>query len=500
MPKKKIAENTVFFNFNKGFVDKLYILLPLFLFVFQFVFTLNSMGQLRNEEIIESIRGVWWFQNRLVSDGGYANIGWYSLLLPFYTFFGFTVHMAKFAKLFVELVSFFALAAVLKKYLGVRFAWLPLSLVVLSPTFLFLNTLQISHGIEVNYFLISLFLIDFLNYKNPGKAFLVQGLAWGTAMFAWMSYPSFIYYLPILGVFYLYKLKKNRQDNLKNVLVSILAFLLPLIAGFLYIENRHLLVYDRSPQRGLFRSNGGFEVNGEIFRTNLNILKNDLFVTYDSYYYENPKVEFSDLYPIPVVLGVILLAGYIFVKDKKYRLLIGVIFSFLIIYTVLLNMIGPMGLGGVRRATSLLLLFYGLLAVVLYCFINNPKNKNLKIVTVGVGIVLLAHHLLVYPANLAHLNIPTPYRDRHWFAFETTPQKSLDLFVTAVQKEDLMLKCSDEKGQVVSCNGYNLIEAGVKGSCSWNKLYCHKIYGYDIKLDKFVLLDFDFYEGNNWDR
>lgn len=491
-------------NHEQANIKKIaYWSIPILLILIQLVFTLKAFGQMRNEEVIESVRSVWWFQNALVTDGGYSNLGWYTLLLIFYKVFGFTIHTAKFAKLFIEALSFFALAAILKKYLGVKYAWMPLLIIGLSPTFLFLNTLQISHGIEVNYFLICFLLIDFLNFKSSKLHLPQQGLAWSLAMFAWMSYPSFIYYLPILGFYYLYKLSNSRQFILKNVSLSLVSFLLPLILGFLYIENRHLLLYDRIPQRGLFRSNGGFELSMPIFLDNLNILKNDLFLTYDSYYYENPKVEFSDIYPIAAILIVLGLSVYIFIKNKKYRLLTGAMLSLISVYLVALNLIGPPGLGGVRRVTSVLLLFYGLCAVNLYYFTRIDKNSELRFLSIGACGILLVHHTLVYPANLAHLKIPTPYAEKFWFYQAKTPEESLNLYLEKVQKEELTLICHDMQQKPVSCEpvgGYSLIDSAVKGSCNWNNLLCHSVSAYDIKLGKFVPLDFHYWDGNNWGR
>ena len=488
--KTKKTNNLIYF----------YWIIPIIAAIPQFIFTQASEGQIRSEELIESVRSIWWFQNGLVTDGGYANLGWYALQLFFYNLFGYSVHAAKYIKFFVQLISFFALAGILSKYLNPKIAWLPLFAITLSPTFLFLNTLQISHGIEVNYFLICIFLIDFLNFKSP-KVYLPQmTLCWALAMFAWMTYPSFIYYLPILGSFFLYKLWKNKKLNHKIVLVCLLAFLLPLILGILYIQNRHLLLYDRDPQRGLFRSNGGFDVNSTIFFDNLNILKNDLFVAYDSYYYENPKVEFSDIYPIAAIILTFILSAYIFKNDKKFRLLIGVILGFIVGYLILLNMIGPLGLGGVRRATSILLLFYGLSTVVLYYFTVVRKNENFKKLAIGIFAVLICHHLLVYPENLSHLKIPTPYREPFWFAQSESPQKSLDMYLSQVQKADLQLICYDQNNKPINCRGYSLIESAVKGSCEWNRLRCHEISGFDTALGKFVPLDFNYYSGNNWER
>ena len=234
----------------------------------------------------------------------------------------------------------------------------------LSPTLLFFNTLQVAYGLEVSYFFICLFILSLLDF-NKRNSFLLQFLFGVIAMVGWLTYPGFINFIFILGAIYIYKLikikgNKDKKEIAINILVTFIFFLIPLILELLYIQNRHLLLYDRTLQRGLFRSNGGLEVNPNIFLDNLKIVFNDLFVSYNSYYFETPKVEFSDYYPIATIIFVFVFCIYIYLKKKKLRFITLTLNLSLIFFLITTNLVGPLGLGGVRRATVVLILFLGI--------------------------------------------------------------------------------------------------------------------------------------------
>lgn len=485
----------------------IYWSLPVVLLIFQAVFTVNSINQIREEELVESVRNVWWFQNHLVTSGAYSNLGWYAVLAVVYNIFGFSLHTAKFVKLAIVLASFFSLAAVLKKFLGVGRAWLPLLTIGLSPTLLYFGTLQVPMLLDVNLFLICLYLavtIDFKSSYNPFKS----ALLWFVTMLGWLIYPAFLYFLPIIFTIYFFKLVNyfghDTKAIVKNVLFSFFAFCAPLVVAALYIQNRGLLLYDGIWQRGLFRSNGGFELSTALFWDNLKTLLSDLFMRYNSYYFEIPKVEFSDYYPIAGVLFVLIASFFIALKSKKYRLLIAAAGTYLIICLILINLVGPYGLGGIRRAGVLLILFYALFVFVWKFAMEQKRVKpTVRYVFIGLCAIFLFHHLIVFPANLAHLRNLSPYRDQFWFARGETPEKSLAMFVNAVQVQDLSLACIEKDNKLISClpvRGYSSVYGAIKGSCFWNRLQCHQLNAFDSKLDQVVPLDFNFWAGNNWGR
>ena len=101
--------------------------------------------------------------------------------------------------------------------------------------------------------------------------------------------------------------------------------------------------------------------------------------------------------------------------------------------------------------------------------------------------MLTLHHLVVYPINFSHLKDPSLYREEVWSSVEGSPVKFLDQLVGQAQKQDLVLSCSDQKGEKTQCR-YTEIFAAVAGACFWNKLYCYDILGYDAESKELIPL------------
>jgi len=187
-------QNTQTFDRNK-LIAILYFSIPFVLFLFQYTLTSSSVNQIRYEEIAESIRNVFWFNKGLIYDGVSSNVGWYAILSGVYYFFGFSLFTAKFFRLFLYLFSILSLAILLKKYSSYKKAFLPLITIGLSPTFLYLNTLQAQFGFDLQVLPIITLLIDSIKLNHKLKAFVLQFTAWFFSALAIMSYPTFFYYL-----------------------------------------------------------------------------------------------------------------------------------------------------------------------------------------------------------------------------------------------------------------------------------------------------------------
>src|SRR3990167_8315260 len=197
---------------NKN-ISLVYWFIPVGLFLFQLVLTLRSMNQIRFEELMESVTSVYWFAHRSVFYGAYTNVGWYAILLFIYKLFGFTLFTAKYYRLILHLVALFSLAALLRKYLGEKKALIPLIVIALSPTVLFFNTLQATFGTDLQYFPILLYWVDRFTFKKTLMEGAKQFFAGAFAMIALMSYPTFVYFLPVLFLFYFIKAKKVFGKN-----------------------------------------------------------------------------------------------------------------------------------------------------------------------------------------------------------------------------------------------------------------------------------------------
>lgn len=476
------------------------------LFLLQFIFTVNSTGQIRYEELAESVRNVFWLENKTIYDGVSSNVGWYGTLLAIYKTFGFSLHTAKFFRLVLALVSLICLAAILKKYLSPKIAAVSLVTVGLSPTLLYFNTLQTSYGLDLQYLPICLYLVLTLNFKNFWPAFGKQLLLWSVAMVAWMSYPTFAFYLPALGLLYLWQIIKQKVYKKPlimgvNIIFSLLSFTWLLALAFYYVKDKSLLLYDPVVKSGIFRGAGSFYFDGGTFFKNLNRTLGDLFFQSGSYYFEVATVEFSNIYPVLAVITVLLISLILLVKSNQLRLPLALCWATLIFGLAVANFTAdPTGFPGLRRNTAVLAAFYSMYILVWY-WVVNQKWETLQLRNILIVILMLIplHHLLAYPVNLFNLGTPSPYQYSHIFKIADTPAKSLDLLVMGAQREDLKLGCKDSDGELQTCRyaeGY----AAVAGYCLWNNLSCNEILGYDSKRSEFIPLSTGLWEKYYWEH
>lgn len=474
-------------------------LLPFFLFIFQLIFTLNSTNQIRYEELAESIRNPYWLLNHTVYDGVSSNIGWYGTLLILYNLFGFSLNTAKFFRLILYLISIICLALTLKKYLGTKKSLLPLLTIGLSPTFLYFNTLQTSYGLDLQYFPIC-FLIATTEFNKKILEILQPFIFGLIIMVAWMSYPTFAFYLPALWGIYLWKIFKinNKQSATKKIAISFLSFLLPLALSFLYVKDKSLLIFDYRENSGLFRGAGTIKLDLNIFWQNINHLFLDLFQKGNSYYFELPQPDFSSYFPIITVIFAIILSILIFIKFKKYRLILLTAFSILILNLLFANFnLDPSRYPGIRRNTGILAAFY-LIFVVIWHYFSNQKIKSsfIKNSILIIFLLLPFHHLISYPANLDSLKNPSNFREL-WFGLTPNPNNYLNSSLNSLQKEDTPLSCRDKDGKTIFCR-YGEIYGALAGTCYWNHLDCKQILGYDPKTNKFILLKIELWEKYYW--
>lgn len=485
---------------------RLYWLIPLALAVLQAIYILSSLGQIEVEEVWESIRGPYWFQNRLVFNGAYTNLGWYALLVQVYNIFGFDIHTAKFVKLALQIISLFCTASILKKYLGIKRASIPLVIVGLSPTALYFNTLQTTYGMDLLYFPICLYLITSINFASKITSLIKQSLAWVVAMIAWMSSPNFIFYLPLLAIIHLkeYQSKKTlKQDFItKTLLLSFVSFFTPLILGFAYIKNNWVLLNDPIFNKGIFRGNGIFELDLVLFVDNCKKLALDLFDRGVSYYVEIRKSEFSDIYPIIAIFFVLILTLVIFVQFKRVRLMLLFLIFGLVLQFILINLSGPITLGGLRRNISLLAFFYIIFCIAWY-FITDKKfvllkshkriNQVFRLSGITILSFLLIHHIGVYAANLGDLKKISRHTDAVFSEGGRNSESSFKQLYEGIKKNDLIIDmCPLRQAIYVACP-ISSVYSAMKGACLWNHEKCKNIFLLDPLTKKANLISLDFW-------
>ncbi|MFH0936770.1 MAG: hypothetical protein V1808_00545 [Candidatus Daviesbacteria bacterium] len=483
-------------------IKNLYWLLVLAIFLLQIIFTSQTFNQIRYEELAESVRNVFWLQNKTIYDGISSNVGWYGTLLVIYNFLGFSLNSAKYFRLVLQLISLFCLAGFLSRYLGHRKALIPLISIGLSPTFLYFNTLQTSYGLDLQYLPICLYLISSLSFKKVWFTYIKQVILGIIIMIAWMSYPTFAFYFPALSIFYLWQLKNfptNFFNLFKNILITSLSFTLPLFIVFIYVKDRSLLWYDQTEKSGIFRGAGNLTLDLLNFSKNLKGVILDLFIGSQSYYYEIKSVDFSLILPALSIFLVLLFSIFLLFKNRKLKFPLILIWLTLIFSLIFANLtFDPSLRPGIRRNTPLLASLYGLLTVFWYFVVSSkwesPSLRNLLII---ICLIIPLHHFLIFPFNLSELTKPSLYQYSHIFGLMDSPSKTLEALVKKSTQEELKLSCQDEKGNLAYCRyveGY----AAISGSCFWSHFKCKNILGYDPKTKDFIPLTIDLWENYYW--
>lgn len=453
-----------------SFYKNKYWLIVLSLFILQALFTFFSSDQLRMEEVKTSIRDVFWFQNRQIYTVEYSNIGWYGTLVVVYNSFGFHLYAAKFFRLFLHLISLLCLAVILKKYLTEKVALVPLLVIGLSPMWLFFNILQVPYGLDLQYLPIVIFLI--LHSRVVVK---LSGLI--VAMIAWLSYPTFVFYLPALAI--LFYLNLSQVNRMKWVILGVVTFLLPLVATLAYVKEPLKLLYDPQYNRGLFTAGGGFKFDADLFIKSLSGSFENLFIRPSSYYLEVYFVEFSHLLPFLSFCFVLWASTLIYKRFKNFRLVL--VLSYLTMFfnlgVICFTIDG--GIPGGRRNTPFLAGFYVLFTVVwLLLYTQKLQVIKSKALILGLLLLILVHHLLVYPFNLMKAQEASYYAYNSWFATALSPLESIKQYLDSIKKEDLLLNCETNIAKGDKECVYSMVFASLEGECFWNHLKCNKVYGY----------------------
>ncbi len=475
----------------------------------QFIYSFFSLRQIRPEEVSESVRSVYWFSQRLVYEGLSTHLGWYAPLLVIYKIFGFQIDTAKWWRFGLYAVAVVCLATLLKKH-GGKLWWLVFLVIVTSPTLLYFNQLATHYGVDLSFLLICLWCLS--NFQGPPmqykggpfnaiKAILYSFALWFIAMWAWLSYPTFVYYLPALGWWYGYLLFKkisSRKLRIGLFAISLLAFLLPLILGIGYIKNRQILWYDSQDRVGIFRGSGKWDLQPDNMVLRVGETMKAFAWPAPSYYYEVSWSEFGWATPLVVILvGAGFWAGWHRRGQQKYLLGLG-----LIIATNLLVLTFFVDTGGtwasVRRATGLLAGIYALLVMGFYGL--ETAGKRAKIIGIFCCAIILFYHAIAYYFNWSNLQKISQHQEVAWFSKNSNSQAALEQYLAELNIRDLYLRCPFQEGVGSDCS-YSRIYAALWGSCVWNRLTCHRIWGYDPASGGFIPMKLSLWDSRwTWDK
>jgi hypothetical protein len=475
--------------------DDLVWLVPLFLAVVQWRFQDRVTGGIRYEELAEAVRNVFFLDHRSVYDGGSTNVGWYATLLIVYSVFGFSLNTALYAKLVLYVASLFCILSLFRRWMRPALAVVPVAVIALSPTYLYFNASRTGLGVDLAYIPIVLFFLATADSSRGATRRLTLFVAFSISMVACLSYPTFVFFLPmLLGVVVLRIVRTTDESGLGPKVTALLTVvagvLIPLIGTFAYVKNKTTLVLDQATGSGLFRGGGGFDPNLTTFgQTTKNVLR-DLFIAGHSYYFNLTKAEFSDYYPLVALLALGFATAYALLTVPSLRV---PICALLLTAVVGITAVGfsrdGSGQPGLRRATFVVGCFYVILSLV-WAAIGTGKIASplVRSLVAGATCLLLVHHVLVLPSNLAGISATEETVDDRWFTVAGDAQSSLNSLVDRTKVDDLYLSCPRGWSERTPCR-FNEVYPAIAGACLWNNVACHPIFGADPGGNGFVRLD-----------
>jgi drug/metabolite transporter superfamily protein YnfA len=470
--------------------------LPLLLTSVQYWVSATSMHEIRYEELAESVRNVFWLSHRLVYDGASSNIGWYGVLLIVYKLFGFSLNSAKFVRLGLHFLGLTCTADMLRRCMGARTAIVPLVAIGLSPTLLYMNSLQTSNGIDLPYAAICLWLLFSVcpNSRAPlelGKTFLCGVVA----MVAAMSYPTFLLYWPSLLLVSVWWIRQDERYGrwawwkMWQALSATAGLAVPLVAACAYLATPRSLFWDTATGGGLFRGGGILGFDPAMLRHSLSVVLHDLLVRGQSYYFEVTRPDFSGPLAIAALCCVGTTTIYLWLKRQAD---ITILLAALLLLAV--NLVVPSlsiaGPPGIRRSTGILAAYFVLFSVAWY-FLRRAAapSSMIWVRRTGVLICLLVplDGALKLPSLVDDLAGDSNFRNDDWFAIATTPTKSLEGLLDQVDKGQGLSCPIDNERRIIPCR-YQEVYAAMAGYRLWNGRSTADIRALDWKTGRDIIL------------
>jgi hypothetical protein len=433
------------------------------LFAAQAAFTFAGLDRMWYEELADFVRSPFWFSHRLVYDGASANVAWYGLLVLTYKVFGFSPYASKYLRLALQVPCLVCSAWLLVRWLGARRAWLPLVAIGLSPTALYFNS--VCYGIDLQLFPVIVWLIVRAGDQRGLTPFLQFAIG-GLAMFACLSYPAFLMYVPVLLAFYVWtRRSRSFGESVTSLAVVAAGFLTPLVAAYAYLQNRSAFLSDPSVGgAGVFRGGGNaMALNVVGMARAIAVVFQDLFVRGSSYYFALPHVEFSGLIGVAAAWAILVAALVVAWNWKPSRVPLVLAAALCLVAVVVPSL--SQYLPGLRRSTGFIAATY----VVLACVWGAPVPSGLRATAVWAGriacVLLVAHHLIVFAPNRRYLQAETSKVHDPWFNRFGSPAESIQIWVNDWVQKGRPLTCESS----MPCR-YAEIYAALAGYMQWNGL------------------------------
>lgn len=474
----------------------LYYLIPLGLWALLALYTFSTMHSLSGDELY-TIRDVLPFANRELAGPGASNVAFYGALASLFGVFGFDIYMPKYYRLSLELISLLASAHLLKKYLGVKWAIIPLITLGLSPTLLYWTTKAAPWGIDLQFFPICLLLFDTLAPNKKWTILTGAVLGGAVAMFSWLSYPAFMFYLPFLAWFATRKISLlPPRQRLTTAATAFGAFLLPLLALYFWVIKHDTLFYDPGAGRGLFTGGGAILFNEDEFISSTVQVFVNLFARATSYEFNLTAVEFSHIFPILTIVLVFVISFKLMRGQNGVKPFVFWCFATIAVNLIITGLtLDGSGMPGGRRNTPIVAAQFALWAVSWQYYSRKKHTWAIFVLS-----LLTIHHILAYPVNLAgiakapFIELPT------WWNISDSPKDSLNNYLIKLQTENLVLDCEKQLGVTYPYCYYSSIWAILTMNCAYNNLECHEIQARFPYEKEYTTLNYELFVKEGWDR
>jgi|CXWL01.1.fsa_nt_gi hypothetical protein len=460
----------------------------------------HTAPTIRYEELAEAVRSPLWLAHGRLFDGVSSNLGWYGLLLLVYQVFGFELFTYRAVRLVLHAAALAVAGPLLRRFLGRAESGLLLVAVAASPTLLAFNRLGTSYGIDLQLlpFLTALAVAawptDAAADATPGdRRRLVAAVGLGLlAMSGAMAYPVVIFYLPALAAVAVMGWRRAARRTWVLAASAVVAFALPLGAGLAALRAPGELVRHPADGAGIFRGGGtGFLHDASAIRSNLEVLRQDLLVAGDSYYFRQPVVELggpaSDWLAVALgalaALGVALAAGLALVTPATHLPAALTLVSALGSALLVSAGSGPPGL---RRATTLIAAIWLLAALGAWAAARRPAWVRWTLTALLLCLPL--HHLVGLP-RLLRAVAQRPVRAAEWFAVAPTARESLEHW-RGQTADGAPLDCAERGTHEPTCR-LSEVFAAVVASREWNAEVPVAVQARQPDTGDVVTLDFD---------
>jgi hypothetical protein len=450
--------------------------------------------QIRYEELAESVRNVFWLDQRLVYDGISSNVGWYGLLLATYTIAGFSIDTAKLVRVALHAITLICAAAVLRRAMRPGAAIVPLLVIGSSPALLYFNSQQTSFGVDVTYASLTLFLVASMKFAQPTRADVGKALAAGaSAAIGAMSYPSFLLYLPSLALVWVWLGRRqasgaaSRRWRAALAAGALAGALLPMAMAWAWLDNPQLLVHDPMTNAGLFRGGGGgMALEAGRLGASLLALAGDLFARGTSYYFELRAPDFAGVLGIAGAGAVLGMTAYLAATSRVDRTLAAAA-ALLLATSAVVPSVSVAGPPGLRRATGILAGFFVLFAIVWQYWAARAPRSTTRALAIGLCLIVPAGAALKLPSLVSDVRAPSRHRNLDWFDIRDTPDASLAALADGIRAGQPLECPLDQNGRLRPCR-YQEIYSALAGWFRWTAGRETEIRAIDWKTGRSIVL------------